>query len=277
MLVKDEDDILAYTLEHLLGEVDHVFVSDNGSTDGTREILAGYPTDNVTVTFDADPAYYQAEKTSELARIALERGFQWVVPCDADEFWYSTDGRKISELLAGLAPDVAYVQAPLFNHLASALDPPAICSGCGRGAGLLGTGYTACTACGGQGGEPNPFRRIGWRQREHGQLPKVAARLRPGLEIRQGNHSAWAPGNGVTAGGLVVRHFSWRSEEQYLRKIRNGEAAYAATKLAPDVGAHWRMWQGHPDDAVREHFRTWFWSADPAADPTLIYDPAPVR
>ena len=34
----------------------------------------------------------------------------------------------------------------------------------------------------------------------------------------------------LVAGGLVIRHFSWRSEEQYLRKIRNGQAAYAATK-----------------------------------------------
>jgi hypothetical protein len=33
------------------------------------------------------------------------------------------------------------------------------------------------------------------------------------------------------------------------------------------------MWEGHLDEALEEHFRTWFYSADPQADPTLVYDP----
>jgi glycosyltransferase involved in cell wall biosynthesis len=247
MLVKDEADIIGHTVRHLLGQVDYVIVSDNGSTDGTRDVLRaiGGP---LQVIDDPEVGYYQDRKTSDLAAHALARGFDWVIPCDADEYWYAPDGRTLAAFLAGLAPDVAFVTADLYNHIPSALDPA---------------------------DEPSPFLRIGWRQREHGALGKVCCRARPGLEIRMGNHSAWAPGTGVTSSGLVIRHYSWRSPEQYLRKIRNGERAYAATGMDPSVGAHWRMFQGATDEAVLEHFRTWFWREDPAADETLIYDPAP--
>jgi hypothetical protein len=249
VLVKDEADIIRHTVGRLLGQVDHIIVSDNGSTDGTRDLLYEYTSGGaITVLDDPEVGYYQDRKTTALARQAKAAGHDWVLPCDADEFWYATDGRTIGAFLAGLAPDVAFVDAPLYNHIPTALDDD---------------------------DEANPFRRIGWRQREHGALGKVCARLRPGLEIRMGNHSAYAPGVGTTSGGLVVRHFSWRSPEQYLRKIRNGEAAYAATNMNPGIGAHWRMFEGVPDETVLEHFRLWFWQEDPSLDETLIYDPAP--
>ena len=298
MLVKDEIDIIEYTVRYLLGQVDHVIVSDNGSTDGTLDVLSrlveeyaveadGYtstvPARGLWLRHDPEVGYYQSEKTSRLAAEALSLGHSWVVPCDADELWYATDGRTIRDFLGGLAPDVAYVEAQLYNHLPTTEDPSAVCPVCGN------TGweelpdhdgdYPSRVPC--RLGEPNPFRRIGWRQRQHGAFPKVCARTRPGLEIAQGNHSAWAPGSGVTAGGLVVRHYSWRSEEQYEKKIRNGARAYAATDLAPTTGTHWRMF-GDPDaegfnERVREHFRTWFLIDEPLRDETLIYDPAPLR
>lgn len=299
MLVKDEADIVEYAVGYLLTQVDHVIVYDNGSTDGTREKLLGFsdavltnvssgggytstpPARGLWVRDDPSVAYYQAEKMTALAALALALGHQWFVPVDADEFWYATDGRTVREFLGGLAPDVAYVEAPLFNHLPTSLDPPAICESCENVGWYVVAderGDPEQVQC--PVGEPDPFRRIGWRQRDHGALPKVAARLRPGLEIRQGNHSAYAPGSGVTAGGLVVRHFSWRTAAQYERKIANGYRAYEATNLPDGVGTHWRMF-GDPDeptfsDRVREHFSKWFWIDDPYADSSLIYDPAPV-
>lgn len=284
MLVKDEADIVEFTVRYLLTQVDHVLVYDNGSTDGTREKLvdlavetpdvgSGYSPSpsphGVWVRDDPLVAYLQAEKMTAMAAYAFSLGHKWFVPVDADEFWYATDGRTIADFLAGLAPDVAYVEAPLFNHLPTQLDAYA-----DEQRVIPGTGEERWIEP-----EPNPFKRIGWRQREHGALPKVAARLRPGLEIRQGNHTAYAPGSGVTTSGLVVRHFSWRTAAQYEKKIANGYRAYAATSLDESVGAHWRMF-GDPDDPtfsdrVRDHFSTWFWVDDPYADASLIYDPAP--
>lgn len=282
MLVKDEADLVEASVRYTATQVDHLIVCDNGSTDGTFEILRALGEEfPFELRADADPAYYQARKMTELAEYARQMGHQWVVPVDVDELWYSPDGRTLAEFLGGLAPDIAYVQATLYNHLPTALDMPERCD-CDwqEFRDHPGGGYPpGCDRCFATGGEPNPFRRIGWRQREHGALPKVAARAREGLEIRQGNHSAYAPGTGLTITALVVRHFSWRTADQYVRKIANGYRAYAATDLSEDVGAHWRMF-GDPDEPtfeerVRAHFEQWFFIRDPSADSSLIYDPAP--
>jgi hypothetical protein len=77
--------------------------------------------------------------------------------------------------------------------------------------------------------------------------------------------------------GDTLRHFSFRTEDQYVRKIRNGEKAYAATTLPETTGAHWRMWRDLPDEAIRDHFRQWFFCENPHADQTMIKDPAPLK
>lgn len=248
MLVKDEADIIGYTIEHLAGQVDAIIVADNGSTDGTYEIANRQ---GVTrLLRDDEIGYWQDRKTTALAQIARTDGHDWVLPCDADEFWYAPDGRSVSDFLDGTAPDVRVVTGSLFNHLPTALDDA-------------------------EEEESNPFRRIEWRQRSHGALGKVCCRLTPDLQIHMGNHSASFDGRGLTVSGLAVRHFSWRTEEQYVRKIRNGEAAYAATDMPESTGGHWRMFAGADDDAIRDHFRRWFHVDDPYADPSLILDPAP--
>lgn len=86
-MFRDEGDIAAQTIEHMLAQgVDRLIIADNLSTDGTREILESFP--EVTVVEDNDPAYYQSAKMSRLARLAYDEGAEWVVPFDADEFWY---------------------------------------------------------------------------------------------------------------------------------------------------------------------------------------------
>jgi Glycosyl transferase family 2 len=238
-------------MRHLLGQVDAIIVADNGSTDGTREHL--YDTfgddERVWVKDDDDPAYFQSRKTTALAQDALAAGHSWVVPCDADEIWYSPDGRTISDYIAGLAPDQHIVKVPLFNHIPTARDS----------------------------GMKNPVKRIGYRKRERGVLPKVACRLHSSLVIEAGNHGARYDGAALAGSGLTIRHFSWRSPSQFLKKIRNGVEAYAQTDLPEGIGTHWRMWEGVSDEAIVDHFHRWFFSERPDEDDTLIYDPAPVE
>lgn len=253
MLCKDEADIVGYTVGHLCGQVDHVYVADNGSTDGTKDTLGALQetlgTDRLTLIDDGTVAYWQSRKTTELADLARDCGHAWVIPCDADEWWYTTDSRRLADFIAGLAPDVAIVAAPMYHHLPTRLDAAH---------------------------EINPYRRINWRRRERGVLPKVACRLLPGLTIHAGNHGAeYGDTPTLTSAGFEIRHLSWRDADQYVRKIRNGEAAYALTDLPDDVGAHWRMWEGIPDEAIAAHFAAAFTVDDPALDDTLVLDPVP--
>lgn len=245
MLVKDESDILEDTILHTLTQVDRVFVWDNMSTDGTWELLEQLACDEVRVARDPVLGYYQADKMSQFAREAAAVGHGWVVPVDADEMWYA-NGTTVREFLERQPPEVWIVTATLYDHIPTDRDPAG-----------------------------PPFERIGWRLLEPAPLPKVACRAHPALRIEMGNHGARYGWPVSDTPGLIIRHFPWRGEDRYVRKIRNGEAAYAATDLPDKYGAHWRGWGGQPDEAIRGHYRRWFHRIDPASNLDLIYDPAP--
>lgn len=265
-MVRDEADVIGSTVAHMLEQVDAVIVADNLSRDDTRAILeelAHEHPDRLTIADDYEPAYRQSEKMTALAlRARLELGAEWIVPFDADEWWYSPFGR-IADVLADVAPQWLVVPAPLYDHVATAEDPVDV----------------------------DPVRRLGFRRREANPLPKVACRWRDDMTIAQGNHDAHYTGRASYFDPLLtVRHFPYRSVEQLVRKVRNGAAAYAAggDSIPEDFGAHWRQWgrlleeRGEP--AIAELFHDWYWrdrprdhwiTPDNQRQPPLIYDPAP--
>lgn len=246
MMVRDEADIVGHTIRHLLTQVDHVYVADNRSTDGTSDIVRSFGEDAVSVTRDDEVAYLQSEKTTRLAMWALTDGHEWVVPVDADEVWLGPPGHTVGSFVSRQGPDVQLVSAALYDHMPTSNDDPSVSV---------------------------PQLRIGWRRVEPGVLPKVAARLHKRLTIHPGNHGAdYGSRPVLQVEGLALRHFTWRTEDQYVRKIRNGVEAYADV-ARKDIGVHWRMHDGADDDQIRDHFRTWFYVDDPASNPQLVHDP----
>lgn len=244
-MVRDEEDIIEATVRNMLAQVDVVIVADNRSVDGTREILDGLP---VIVIDDPERGYFQSEKMTRLAHMArIEYCADWVIPFDADEWWYSPHGR-IGDILEDITV-WPIVTAELYDHVPTGTDRPGL----------------------------SPVRAINWRRVAPGKLPKVACRTAPDLVIEQGNHGAHYDAPAPRTSGLIVRHFPYRSPEQFARKAINGADAYAATNLPEDVGRHWREYgriaQEHGEEALHDVFRRWFWVDEPGAD--LIFDPVP--
>jgi hypothetical protein len=106
---KNEADIVNLWAAHLFAEgVDHIYVADGRSTDGTREALDAM--DNVTVFDDDEPYCYQVRWMNHLVSLAVEQGHSWLVPADLDEFFYATDGRTIADTLSTVSGDKFYAR-----------------------------------------------------------------------------------------------------------------------------------------------------------------------
>ncbi len=221
LLVRDEADVVAATVEHHLAQgVDLVIATDNGSVDGTREILQVYADAGVVEVIDEpDHTYRQAEWVTRMARRAAELGAEWVVNMDADEFWVPVErSRTLRDVLGQVPAEYATVLA--------------------RRSDLVGVRGTW---------GPWP-RRLRWRNlatvSEKGTplAPKICHRATGEVGVAQGNHAVTGvQGAQLPTEPIDVLHVPLRSWPQFRRKIDNGGSSYAAnSELTPDVGWHWR-------------------------------------
>lgn len=264
-MVKDEDDVIYQTLRHMETQVDGIVLLENGSTDHTQSeisLWAGDRNCELLVIQDSEPGYYQADKMTKAASRAHSLGASWVIPFDADEIWTHNSGTPINELLAqhdahhdnGLAG--AVIMAKLFNYYTTDVDE-----------GSPG---------GTEVGELPPFERMTWRMGEAQPLDKVIVAWSDHMAITQGNHNATG-GFEYHVSGFEVRHYPYRSAEQFIRKAINGAAAYAATDLPWSMGQHWREYGLHyergGEDALRAIYTEYFHYRSPSSA-GLVHDPA---
>lgn len=247
-MVRNADDIIGPVVSHMIEQVDHVIIADNLSTDNTREVLEGFGS-KITLLEDNDPAYRQSEKMTELAGVAKRRGAQYVVPFDADEWWYSMYGTLSSVIMN--SPATINV-APMYDHVPTCLDDLTI---------------------------DDPIARIQWRRSDKTPLHKVACEVTDDLIIEMGNHNA-TYAHDVTYDDhslLEVRHFPYRNADQFVAKAVVGAMALEMTDLPYENGQHWRdyarIYETQGIDALKQVFLDWFYSNDPHSDNTLIHDP----
>lgn len=245
MAVKDEADILGHNLRfHFSKGVDFVVVANNGSTDGTQEVLEGFRREGRLVwESELDAGYNQAKWMTRLADRARGAGADWLLCCDADEFWDTGEG-DLKDLVAAQG-------APVLR-CARRNEVRVLPEGAEGVAGFLGQRYAPVL-------EPRRWRS-GCADRArlelsdaatpgvvfHEEGPKVLARADLVSKITQGNHDVvatrwvWRGRPGVDK--VIIRHFPVRSAAQFSAKVRSGGAAYARTDLAPGIGWHWRHW-----------------------------------
>ena len=242
MMVKDEADIIGLNLCWLYHQgVRRFVVTDNGSTDETRDALVAFRAaraDAELVIVD-DPlvSFVQSRKTTGMFRLAasLWADLEWVFPLDADEFLVA--GRGFGALFE-LPGQIEAVTIPKVVHVRHRM-----------------------------GGEVETvLGRMGWRTPVFAVPPKSAVRASLDLTVGPGNHAIgrrdgeaplYRGGLGL---GLYCREFQTRSFEHLVRKVVNGGRAVrqARAEGRAEGGEHWLTWldrlECHGEEGLREHY-----------------------
>ncbi|MCA0337814.1 MAG: glycosyltransferase family 2 protein [Actinobacteria bacterium] len=221
-VVRDEKDVLEAAVKHLFDQgIAHVLIADNRSTDGTREHLLEWAAADarVHVALDEEPAHIQSQKMTWLAHCAWRAGADWIVPFDADEFWFAPEGSVAERLRLERSAGVVHAS---FHHMVPVVAAPADLS--------VADFMLDCTS----------------------SFPgKVALRSHPLAWVGPGNHAAARVGGESV--GLAIAHAQYRSPAQVARKVRQGTAAARLTGKDLDwFSPHWAAASGLSDAEIQD-------------------------
>lgn len=255
ILVKNEADIIEANIRtHASLGVDAFVVMDNGSDDGTREILETLQSEFEINVIDETGLYQQSKWMKKLARVAKEEmKADWVINNDADEFWIPQSDRSLKEILA-FKGDV--ITCHRYNML---LDP----------ATQKGDFFDSIHRV----DNPIYYRKDTQLQEQKVSIvltknaPKVIVNPHGLFLIRGGNHKALHIANVKDYhrhydkikrfGEIVVFHYPIRSYAQFEKNIRNRKNLLESGKSIK-MGPHYRRWVGCCNEGVLpkefEHF-----------------------
>lgn len=224
VMVREEADIIRPMIEHHLAQgVDRLIVTDNGSVDGTREILESF---GEAIDLRHDPVHrkQQFSVVTQMARDAYTRyGATWVVNADADEFWLPrADGRTLRDVFEELRPETRTFTVPVIDMTGA----PA----------QSGSGLQRLTLR-----DTRPVDRLNEIGLRAHSTPDAVHVGDPEIEVAQGNHFVnLSPGAPVPPElELEVLHFPWRSWAQFSSKVEKSGRAYESNPdLLPSPNHH---------------------------------------
>ena len=226
-LVRSEADIIALTLRyHLELGLDGILVLDNASSDGTDKILERLAREDDRIRWSRhEGEFQQAELTTGLAREAFQAGADWIVPFDADEFWYAPC-RAFREVLASSkagalrAQVIHYIQAR--EQLGRSRE--ALLTMTRRAPWMVGPPDARALV---------EAEKIGYVEAMY--LPKWISRASADLEIGAGNHRADnLVARPETTGEIVCLHAPVRSRDALVQKAAQSRRLEAARRPTAD-------------------------------------------
>ena len=205
LLARDEADVVDAQLAfHLTAGVDFVIATDNGSGDGTAEILESHARDgHLHLIREESDAFDQSAWVTRMARLAAtEFAADWVLNSDADEFWWPRGG-NLNEVLAATPSRYGVLRAPIRHFFLTEED-----------GGFFAERMTVRPRLSAPVNQPeNPLR------------PNTHAlhRSDPDALVTAGNHALSGSSLVVFPGWhpIEVLHFPLRSLEQARRKYAN--------------------------------------------------------
>ena len=228
LMVRDEADVLPAWLDHHVAQGFDVFViTDNGSEDGTTELLTAFAErEDVIVDLRHDPVHRKQQGTvvTGMARdAATVHHADWVVNADADEFLLPVDrSLRVRTVFEQLDPVIGAFTVPVVNLTGQLAE-----SGAGLG-------------------------RLHWRDERPLEDLHAAGLLAPpttnaihvgdpAVTVVQGNHQVSVANGGEVPAALAleVLHLPWRSWAQYAHRVEVSGRAYEANPdLTPSPRHH---------------------------------------
>lgn len=228
LMVRDEADVIPAWLDHHVAQGFDVFViTDNGSEDGTTELLTAFAErEDVVVDLRHDPVHRKQQGTvvTGMARdAATVHHADWVVNADADEFLLPVDrSLTVRDVFEQLDPVIGAFTVPVVNLTGRLAE---------SGAGL---------------------ERLHWRDERPLEDLNAAGLLAPPttnaihvgdpeVTVVQGNHQVSVANGGEVPDALAleVLHLPWRSWAQYAHRVEVSGRAYEANPdLTPSPRHH---------------------------------------
>ena len=254
-VVRDEQDIIGYTLRHFIAEgIDGFVLLNHGSTDSTKDQIASAMSGKIpcVVMDDGDRPFLQGAQLTQLARIAADKGADWIIPFDADELWFARSPCNLADTIRKFDGG-AVIRIPLWDHLPTTRDLD----------------------------NPNPFLRFPYRRKDRFSVGKIACRADHNHIIAEGAHVVIDARTTLMPraadGDIAIRHFPVRGFAHFVAKVRKmSEGLQADAGLPRGVGIQWRAFGGLTDDELRVIYYSRYYQTDPE-DNGMVYDPAPYR
>ena len=237
-ILRNEADIIETNLRHHFASViDEAIVIDNGSIDGTMELVSELAEDlPIRLASEVGPIY-QSERVTRMARFAVQEGADWVLPIDADEFWVGA-GASFRAVLEDTPAEVDALFVDLVTFV-QRRDVLAARPGC-----LVSMTMRPEHQVGPMEDLPRLVREeeVGWVEIMY--TPKCVHRARPGLTVPKGNHRTGVRGGRATD-RLTCLHAPMRAFSTLAGKLDHGRRE--AEENGPlEFEASWHMkrwWQ----------------------------------